>query len=1231
MNTKRFSFTKSLLSIVVMLLAVFTLVACGEDEKALVDAAIDSVAITYATGDSESMVTQNLTLITSVGEVAVTWASSNPAVISNSGVVTRPSADTGVGLTATLTYGDYSRTRQYYVTVKAAEVVIDPLDALDAIYIDFARGEAADRVTVNITLPMESLGLPIAWSSTNAGVLDVDGTVNRPAYGTTDQTVILTATIGGETRDFVIKVLAFTEKPASLIIQEATDSLLLAGISNGVAADIELPVTVGQYDVDVEWTSSNPEAVSNAGVVTRSPEQVTVVLTATLRYAGITMTKEFEVVVLPFAPFTEVATIADALALGEEAYVKIPDVTIVGVTTDGYMFTDGVELLFVYTGGNPPAKVVAGEVFTITGMVDYYFGSYQLNATADANKPVLLVDSEAEPSTYAPREMNLSISDYIATLPTTYTAEAPFVYDYITVTAKVRVQGTGNYDVFLVNTNYTGPNIDSSANSPFTTNALMIYYKSNIAALRAFDGLEVTLNVILYSLRTDRNIFTFIFTETEDDIQTTLDDAGIVAIAKNTLDPLFVNAYEAATTLSLPTRVLGTDIVWSSNNPLVNAQTGAVTMPATGSEAVTLTATLTRGDVTDTFTASFTVGELPVITIADVIAAEVTDRVRTTGVVTASEYYRTFFIQDETGGIAIYTSNSGLLAILNANLGKEIEIFGSRAVFSGMRQISPTAINVVGDATMPTAVNVDDIGLNATDMLPYQGQLVTLTQLYVTAKSSDSYGNVTITFEQLATGLTIQMKWDSRKALSQAAADALTAVAVGQLFDVTNPMAWSNRPYFYYTDSTVLTAATASDLSKVVMDANALDFESKYEEATTLTLPATGTNGSTILWTSSNNAIIDPTTGAVVLPAEGVVSVTLTASLTLNSAEKVVEFEIEVGVEAAPPQELDLIISEYIEGSSNNKALEIYNPTAQTVDLSTYTLERYNNGATTSPNIQTMTGTLAPGAVVVFVNASATAEFKVTGAIESEITFFNGDDVILLKKAGVVIDSIGKLGQDPGVNWSANTVATSEMTLVRKVDAVGRTDASSDYDPSTEWIAFAADTATYLGFHAIDLIISEYIEGSSNNKALEIYNPTAQTVDLSTYTLERYNNGATTSPNIQTMTGTLAPGAVVVFVNASATAEFKVTGAIESEITFFNGDDVILLKNGTRIVDSIGQFGVDPGTNWSANGVATSELTLVRNAGILRGRTAHDSVFDPSVEWTAYPQDTSTYLGSHTA
>ena len=46
------------------------------------------------------------------------------------------------------------------------------------------------------------------------------------------------------------------------------------------------------------------------------------------------------------------------------------------------------------------------------------------------------------------------------------------------------------------------------------------------------------------------------------------------------------------------------------------------------------------------------------------------------------------------------------------------------------------------------------------------------------------------------------------------------------------------------------------------------------------------------------------------------------------------------------------------------------------------------------------------------------------------------------------------------------------------------------------------------GQECSELFFSEYVEGSSQNKALEIYNPTNQIIDLSNYTIERFSNGS---------------------------------------------------------------------------------------------------------------------------
>jgi hypothetical protein len=139
------------------------------------------------------------------------------------------------------------------------------------------------------------------------------------------------------------------------------------------------------------------------------------------------------------------------------------------------------------------------------------------------------------------------------------------------------------------------------------------------------------------------------------------------------------------------------------------------------------------------------------------------------------------------------------------------------------------------------------------------------------------------------------MKWDSRTALSTEATATLAGVLENDMIDVTNVMAWNNAPYFYFTDTTIITDVTLTDESKVAIDANALTQPALLTEAGTLVLPATGTNGSTIVWTT-DSALINVTTGAVTMPEEGQVTVTLTATLTLNAVTEVVTFDILVGV-----------------------------------------------------------------------------------------------------------------------------------------------------------------------------------------------------------------------------------------------------------------------------------------------------------------------------------------------
>ena len=206
-----------------------------------------------------------------------------------------------------------------------------------------------------------------------------------------------------------------------------------------------------------------------------------------------------------------------------------------------------------------------------------------------------------------------------------------------------------------------------------------------------------------------------------------------------------------------------------------------------------------------------------------------------------------------------------------------------------------------------------------------------------------------------------------------------------------------------------------------------------------------------------------------------------------------------------------------------------------------------------------------------------------------------------------------------------------------------------------------------------DLFISEYIEGSYNNKAIELYNPTNEAIDLSKYSLSRWSNGQTTPLNT-ILSGTIeANDAFVIALdkrdpngegyeaplwNGYYVFTDSISGLLDSIYTdednlmdrvdlyicpnyedgtmYFNGNDAVTLETSTGdILDIIGKIGEDPGEAWGDENDAywTKDQTLIRKASVTGG-FVYDATqpysFDPTLEWDSLPQNTFTELGQHT-
>nr|WP_283809120.1 immunoglobulin-like domain-containing protein [Tumebacillus amylolyticus] len=293
-----------------------THVTTNEERVAYDKAALTETSL-LGSNVSLSQVTSNLTLPDKgAKESKIDWASSNSAVMSNTGVVTRPAYLTGdvkVTLTATISKGTAQAVKSFDITVtKQNETDTEAVSVAQTALTDatlLGTNTAKDQITDNLTLPTTGAdGTTIQWSSDVPSVVSADGTVTRPEFSAGDASVVLTATIskGDQSleKKFTVTVLKQAD-PSIQDVQAAKDALQESNLLNGneslsnVKGDLSLP-TVGTQGTTIEWTTSDSNLVTTAGVVTRperEPAANKATLTATIRKGNVTDTKTFDVTV----------------------------------------------------------------------------------------------------------------------------------------------------------------------------------------------------------------------------------------------------------------------------------------------------------------------------------------------------------------------------------------------------------------------------------------------------------------------------------------------------------------------------------------------------------------------------------------------------------------------------------------------------------------------------------------------------------------------------------------------------------------------------------------------------------------------------------------------------------------------------------------------------------------------------------------------------------------------
>ena len=465
-----------------------------------------------------------------------------------------------------------------------------------------------------------------------------------------------------------------------------------------------------------------------------------------------------------------------------------------------------------------------------------------------------------------------------------------------------------------------------------------------------------------------------------------------------------------------------------------------------------------------------------------------------------------------------------------------------------------------------------------------------------------------------------------------------------------------------------------------------------------------------------------------------------------------------VTLPAFTPQTSDLFISEYIEGSSNNKGIEIFNPTGASVDLSNYFVKLSRNGSgwgmydadtEESGFVYQLDGALANGDVLVIATDQATFQSDIQLSYPS-VCHFNGDDAVGLFNNNSLIDAVGNPSEDPGSGWAVAGIdnGTGEHTLIRKSSITeGSVDWASSAGSSandSEWIVEDQNYFLNIGFHlfgdtgenlgptanagqnqsvifgslvtlngsasadpdgtiesyqwsqtagtsvelssmteavvtftapsspdslsftltvtdnegatssatafvktvqgvANTVFFSEWAEGTSFNKYIEIYNGTGEEIDLSTYKVSSCSNGCDTEgewdypDQVVFDVGTMV-AAGDVFVIAHPSADPSILGQADNiSFTYMsNGNDAVgLVSTATGfIVDLIGDMSTSPPDAWDVAGTpsATNEQTIVRKPSVLNGNAdwAASAGTDASnSEWLVFDQNVWDNLGFH--
>ena len=731
-------------------------------------------------------------------------------------------------------------------------------------------------------------------------------------------------------------------------------------------------------------------------------------------------------------------SIADILALRDPALDRTLNVTLSNLTifarSGGEAFAyDGTGIIQIYRGA--AENLTVGKVYTISGLIDWYFGIWEIvDSTAEEQVNATPQTPTKEAITGVLGKVN-RLTGEGAQLSAGLTAAAGnFEPIYATVTGKVAIiaDRPANYNTYILDKNMEASAfIAGTASVP--ANALLVYYQTvNYDLIKAYNGLEITIDVVIFTFRSDQRAFAVYYVGGPTGVTANLTDEQSQTIDAAALS--LPASITEATTLTLPATGTngGSAITWSSSHSeVINATTGAVTIP-NPAVVVTVTASIQKGAATAiTRTFEVVVGLLENTTMAALLTKSAGNVAYSEGeVVYLAADKRTAVLADATGYGYIFNS-----VALDITLGQFIGASYTVGVFRGLIQMTAVKL-VTPKGTDPNITPVAQV-MTATEALPLTSAAAWAPALVTMELVGYASGNFTNGY--LAGFGTNFIQTNNAPTTLRDKKFTVTGWLTGR-GSATPAQSLTLISILDY--ATVVAAATdPTDAEKFALSVERFVAPTGNNAVTSnLTLPTLATFA-TITWTSDTPSVIS-NAGVVTRPLSGQPDATVKLSYVLTvGSNSTLPIEITYVVKAAEAIPVVTLFTNDF-GTVNKTGYTagnlIYTPTGGTEITSAKDRVQLNSSATEPHPSKGVFAVFAPisTAKVAFLDVDFST-MTGAGKLELEYSMWSATALTNLTTSSIVSSAMLKLQKFDGTNWvdegsALNVITNASATTYKK-------------------------------------------------------------------------------------------------------------------------------------------------------------------------------------------------------